>query len=199
MESIVLGIVYHAGTLTTGTRRGQKLGSNAQRTNVAAGVALSTIFDLANTHRHYSPFFHLAGDDIARIIESLQRANIPCAVFTWHAPVNDRFANLGSRAFAELREQINSGLRSGSADDLLAQEMEVFKPDDSSGKIRYPSPDIAAEALGRYPARALAMLLANQYEGAPATEYRPLAGGPIPLQRDSRGHEPYSGGGHKPF
>jgi hypothetical protein len=189
-DSVVIGIVYQDGTLTTATRRGRAFGAITQQGGLSDGDALARIYELANVHRHDNPMYHLSGDDVPRIVASIRKAGINCDLFSWFAQVNDSYANLGSRQLNELREQINAGLRTGVADDVLAQELEAFKREESAGKVRFSNPDATAEALERYPARALAILLAGQYEGGRTAQFRPLASGYVPVAPTAGGHDP---------
>lgn len=55
-------------------------------------------------------------------------------------------------------------------DDVLAAELEAFEEVGTGAKIEYTRPNRAAEGLGRYPARALALLMANQFTAGRTTE-----------------------------
>jgi hypothetical protein len=197
----VLGIVYNASTMTIATRHGRRFDAIQQQAPVASGEALARILELANKYRHHTPMFHLYGDGVPTILDTLRRANVLCSHFQFFAPVNDAFANYGSRQFSELKEQVTTGLRAGVLDDALVQELDAFKRDETGGKVRYPSPEAVAPELGHYPGRAASLLLANQYGAMPATQFRPLASSYVPVQHRAADHDPFAVAtlGHEPY
>lgn len=163
-QNPVIGAVLNDDRLTIIARVGNWFANLAQHDNVPVHEAVNLIFEEANRHRAHAAVY-TGGNGALHLVAAMSRTELLVQSFQWLAPVsNPVFANNGSEQFTRLAELVQALAVKLPKDEGLARELVAFARDESTGKIRYASPEAVAPELGHYPARAFALLLANQPE-----------------------------------
>jgi hypothetical protein len=183
----VIGATFHDAQLTVVLRSGHTFASITQRENLTDGEALNSLLSIATDLRHENPIVYMTGDDGPRLAQRMSALEFRpfCQSFDWLSASNGAsFANAGTEMFTRLIGDIRAGRLTLSRDGALLDELEAFKPDRVGDKHKYAHPDDVGEALGRYPARALATLMAYLPERQTAV-----------VQQNSQ----HPSGGHTPF
>lgn len=166
MSDVAIGLSIHNLAMTVVVRRRNTLAEPVVLRFRDAQEAAAMLLELiATEHRHDEPTLYFEGgpwtDDIVREIhKENNRLPLHTEVIEGTAPTGARFENLRSALHYALRQAVEEGrLRVPPSyhDDLAA-----FEFDDAGGKVRVESPDRVAEKLSRYPARAVAAVLAAQ-------------------------------------
>lgn len=93
-----------------------------------------------------------------------------------------QFANRRSELFYNFRKRIEAGKL--LVPSVYNEQLSAFEQSEQSGKIFFPSPDLIAGKLGRYPAYAVAAVLAA---------IEPARSGAVKMKSNSGiGHDPYA-------
>lgn len=170
LHEVSIGATYHDGYLSVAVRVNHEILAPIEHhhaEHVASAAAL--VMAARQVHWRDLPRLHVTGDDATPLMEALRdnyRAfpeGNPRPVDTlvdWYAQAGATYANQGSRLFADFAERIRSADVLLPADAKLTEELVTFERTYLGGAVSYTAPDQIARTFNRYPARALAVLLA---------------------------------------
>lgn len=170
-DDVAIGAVISGRTLTLAVRRGGKILDPIQKSFDDAHGAAAAILDVVGTFRHDPPSVRiLAGADgavvAARLRELTTEAPLVVELVSGYgkpltqAGAGHEFANQWSELLYRLHATRADG-RLFIPDDYHAQVDAFGNEGDKDGKLIFPSPAEVEKALGAFPARVVAAVLAS--------------------------------------
>lgn len=158
-----VGAVIHNDTLTLVIRRGDML---EEPLPLPATTPLAVAASLLAQRRDGAPIYLEAGGLAALALEEVKKrySKSPDEIVNGMGPAQSMaedgvlFANRRSELFFRFFEKVEHGKLVLPA--TFNEQLSAFKQQEQSGKIFFPPPDEVAGKLGKYPALALAAVLA---------------------------------------
>ena len=170
MRECVIGAVLHRDTLTYCVRTDNVLGEPRQQTIATPEQAAALLLHECYLNRHDDPVIYLesgamAGEVLDSIYEARKREGIESAdeIVNGLSPALS-LAEGGIR-FADRRSELHHNFQALARKSLAVpaaynEQVRAFAQDTHDGKIFFPHVADVAERLGRYPALAVAAVLA---------------------------------------
>lgn len=170
-DDVAIGAVIHGRTLTLAVRRGGKILDPNQKPFDDAHAAAAAILDVVRTFRHDPPSVYLlAGADgavvVSRLRDLTKEAPIVVDLVAVHgkpltqAGAGHEFVN----RWSELLYRLHATRAEGRLfiPEAYHIQLDAFGGEgDKDGKLIFPSPAEVEKALGAFPARAVAAVLAS--------------------------------------
>lgn len=188
MHETAIGAVIHNDTLTVVVRQGKRLLEPEQHRIDAPLDAVAHLLALKALHRHDDPIAYLdASSATAAVLDGIRERDEQSrdAIIDGLSPA---FALAGPGVhFYNRRSELHYGFRRQVAEGnllvpaLLNEQIMAFAEKERDGKVYFPPAQDVAEKLGRYPAMAVAAVLASidaparSRDAASVPDYNPYA------------------------